>query len=115
MSRVYYNKLVRDGIPEKISENGDECETRVIKDELEFKQELLKKVAEEANELSRTGSRQEFLKEYTDLMIVLDALTKLEDISEAEVQISMKENLLRKGGFDNRLFLYWSSDSTYKQ
>ena len=38
-------------------------------------QELLKKVVEEAGGLARSRSREDFLREYADLMVVLDALT----------------------------------------
>lgn len=111
--RVYYNKLIRDAIPEKIRKNGDDFEVRTIRDDDEFQQELLKKVAEEAEALSRVRSRQEFLDEYADLMVVLDELTKIEDVSEAEIKTAMEENLKKKGGFHKRLFLHWSSDSDY--
>lgn len=44
-NRVYYNKLVRDGIKEKIEKKGEACEVRMIVEVQEFQQELLKKVA----------------------------------------------------------------------
>lgn len=71
MKKVYYNKLVRDGIKEKIERLGEECSVRVIVDEAEFEQELLKKVMEEANALAHVRNREEFLAEYCDLMVVL--------------------------------------------
>lgn len=114
MQRVYYNKLIRDGIPDKINNNGEECSTRTIQDDNEFQQELLKKVAEEAGALSRVRNREEFLDEYADLMVVLDALTDLENVSEAEIKTAIAENLEKKGGFKERLYLYWSTDAGYK-
>ncbi len=114
MSRVYYNKLVRDGIPKKIEAEGSEYETRSIHDTVEFQQELLKKVVEEAGELSRARVREEFLDEYTDLMVVLDTLITLQNITEIEIMAARQENTKRKGAFDAQLFLHWSSDSEYK-
>jgi predicted house-cleaning noncanonical NTP pyrophosphatase (MazG superfamily) len=111
--KIFYNKLIRDGIPQKIKDNGGEFEMRTLKDDAEFQQELLKKVAEEANALARVRSRDEFLGEYADLMIVLDEIARLLEFSEADVKLALEENLKKKGGFKERLFLHWSSDDTY--
>lgn len=112
--RVFYNKLVRDVIKEKIEKKGEACSVRVISDDSEFEQELLKKVTEEASALSRTRSREEFLDEYADLMVVLDSLTKLMEFSVADIELAIKENVARKGLYNQRHFLYWSEDSDYK-
>jgi len=114
MARVYYNKLVRDRIREKIEGKGESCEVRVIEDESEFQQELLKKVVEEADALAKARSREEFLSEYADLMAVLDALTSLLEFSEADIKTAISENMEKKGGFKSRHFLHWSEDSGYK-
>lgn len=112
--RVFYNKLIRDGIPDKIAKNGEEFEVRTLSDDQEFEQELLKKVNEEAGALSHVRTREDFLAEYADLMVVLDALTKHLEFSEADIKLALEENMMKKGGFAKRLFLLWSSDSAYK-
>lgn len=114
MKRVYYNKLVRDRIKEKIEKKGEHTEVRVIEDTDEFQQELFKKITEEATALSKVRSRGEFLDEYADLMVVLDALTDLLEISEADIKTALSENIERKGGFKERHFMLWSDDSDYK-
>jgi predicted house-cleaning noncanonical NTP pyrophosphatase (MazG superfamily) len=114
LNRVFYNKLIRDKIPEKILGKGSKCETRVLSDDQEFQQELLKKVAEEAGALSRVRGREDLLDEIADLLEVLDALKRLEGISEVELKQIRKNNVARKGGFAKRLFLHWSSDKDYK-
>jgi predicted house-cleaning noncanonical NTP pyrophosphatase (MazG superfamily) len=43
--KIYYNKLIRDRIPEKIAAAGADCEIRVLSD-AEFAEELVKKVEE---------------------------------------------------------------------
>lgn len=111
--RVYYNKLIRDRIPEKIEGKGEKCEVRTLKDDAEYQQELLKKVAEEAAALAAVRSREEFLDEYADLSVVLDALTTHLEFSEADIKTALAENMERKGGFTERLFLHWSDDSGY--
>ena len=112
--KVFYNKLIRDGIPQRITDKGESYDVRTIEDNSEFQQELLKKVREEADALSRVRSRGEFLGEYADLMVVLDALTDVLEFSEADIKTALEENRKEKGGFKERLFLNWSSDKGYK-
>jgi len=114
MSRVYYNKLVRDEIQKKILNNGEECEVRVLTDDAEYQQELLKKVKEEAEGVAHARTREEFLAEYCDLIVVLNALTAQLEISEADIQFEMAENVTKKGLYKNRYFLHWSSADKYK-
>ena len=112
--KIFYNKLVRDAIQEKIEKKGEQCEVRELVDDQEFQQELLKKVVEEATALSRVRSREEFLSEYADLMVVLDALTALMEFSEADVQVALQENVAKKGLYKKRHFLHWSEDVDYE-
>jgi len=114
MKKVYYNKLIRDGIKSKIEGNNEACEVRTIEDQDEFQQELLKKVVEESHALSRARSRKEFLEEYADLMVTLDALTALLEFSEADIKTSLEENVKKKGFYKERHFLHWSEAGNYK-
>lgn len=110
MSRIEYHKLVRDGIKNKIESKGESCEVRVIADDAEFEQELRKKILEEAQELSQSDSRESFLQEYADLMVVLDALTTLKEFSEADIKTAIEENVAKKGFYKNKHFLLWADD-----
>lgn len=112
--KIFYNKLVRDDIKGRIEAKGEACEIRVIEDDAEFEQELLKKVREEASSLAHTRSREEFLQEYADLMVVLDALTMQLGFSEADIKTAMTENVTLKGFYKSRHFLHWSEDGAYK-
>lgn len=114
ISRVYYNKLVRDNIPALIAVKREKYEIRQICDVQEFQQELFKKIKEEAGSLSMTRTKEEFLGEYTDLMIVLDTILKQLEISDEEVKQMMDSNLLRKGGYKHQNFLVWSEDVNYQ-
>jgi phosphoribosyl-ATP pyrophosphohydrolase len=87
---------------------------RVIEDDDEMEQELLKKIVEEAQGLAQSRSRDEFLSEYADLMVVLDALTAKMELSEADIKTAITENVAKKGLYKKRHFLYWSDDSGYK-
>ncbi|MFT7506874.1 MAG: putative house-cleaning noncanonical NTP pyrophosphatase (MazG superfamily) [Acidimicrobiales bacterium] len=113
MSKVFYNKLVRDKIKETIELKDEQCEVREITDENEFQQELLKKIREEATALSHVRTRTDFLDEYADLMVVLDALTATMGFSEADVQIAIEENVQKKGFYNSKHFLHWSDDKEY--
>jgi len=114
VKKIFYNKLVRDGIQEKIESKGEACEVRVIEDADELQQELLEKVIEEASALSRVNSRNEFLEEYADLMVALDALTALMEFSEADIRTALTENVAKKGLYKKKHFLHWSEGGTYK-
>jgi predicted house-cleaning noncanonical NTP pyrophosphatase (MazG superfamily) len=114
MSKVYYNKLIRDGIQDKIENKGETCEVREITDDAEFQQELFKKIREEATSLSHVRTRAEFLSEYADLMVVLDALTAQMGFSEADIQVAIEENVEAKGFYNKRHFLHWSDDAGYE-
>ena len=114
MTRVYYNKLIRDKIPAKIKDKGSDLETRVLSDE-EFEKELMNKVLEEASELTEAFSREELVSELGDVIDVLDEIKALKNISDEELSAAREESNARKGGFKERLFLVWSSDDNYKK
>lgn len=109
MDRVFYNKLIRDKIPDTITKTGGAFEVRTIEDDAEFEQELLKKVAEEGLALARVHTREEFLDEYADLAIVLQELMCAMGFTKEDEALAIARNLERKGGFADRLFLHWSS------
>lgn len=112
--KIYYNKLVRDKIKDIIEGKGESCEVRVITSEREFEQELMKKIVEEAIALSMARTRQDFLHEATDLMLVLETLNEHLKFSDEEIAAAMADNIERKGKYDNRHFLHWSEDKTYQ-
>ena len=114
ITRVYYNKLVRDNIPDMIRAKRVACEVVQITDIQEFQQELLKKIKEEAAALALVRSREDFLNEYADLMIVLNALMQQMEITPEEVSKAKANNYLKKGGFKHKYFLRWSEDVNYQ-
>jgi predicted house-cleaning noncanonical NTP pyrophosphatase (MazG superfamily) len=113
IARVYYNKLVRDRIPEKINSKGEQCEVRKITDDDEFQQELLKKIREEAASLAMARSKEAFLGEYVDLLMVIETLVEHLGITPDEITTAREENIAKKGGYAERHFLVWSDDIGY--
>lgn len=114
ITRVYYNKLVRDNIPAKIEAKHEECEIRKITDVQELQQELFKKIQEEASSLAMVRGKKKFLEEYSDLMVVLETLIKQLEISKEELIQARKDNLIKKGGYKHGYYLHWSADVDYR-
>ncbi len=113
MKKIYYYKLIRDRIPEKIRKKGGTSKTRVLKAR-EFERELLKKVEEEASALPRVRSRTALISELADVIDVLYEIKKVKKISDKEIAAAQWENFKRKGGFRKRLYLVWASDTGYR-
>ncbi len=110
--RIYYNKLVWDNVPDIIRAKGKDCEVRVLTDE-EFEIELLKKVEEEASALPETMSRQELIDELADIVTVLEYIKARRTITELEIADALERHVHKRGRFEKKLFLVWSSDSEY--
>jgi len=113
MGRIYYNKLIRDKIPEIIKGEGSEFEVCTLSDE-EYEKELLKKVKEEAEEVVAATTRDDIVKEISDVIDVIEEIKEFKQISEDEIESARKLMFEKKGGFKKRLFLIWSADDGYK-
>lgn len=98
-----YKKLVRDNIPEIIKCSGQTPIIRTLS-EVEYKEELEKKLYEECEEAidSNCSSR---IEELADIVEVVSALAKLEGESIDIVMQKAKEKRLNRGGFDKRIYL----------
>ena len=79
---IIYNKLVRDKIPNIIKEKGETPVVRVL-DEIEYKNELEKKLYEEYKEVIQ-ASGDDRLEELADMLEVIRALAKLENKGQCE-------------------------------
>lgn len=93
-----YTKLVRDRIPEILDRKGLPYEKRIA-DDLEYKNELIKKLKEEAEEFLVQGS----IEELADCIEVIDALKNLPEYARVlDVQKSKREE---RGGFEKRFIV----------
>lgn len=99
-----FNKLVRDKIPEIIKSNNEIPTTRVL-DDKEYKEELLRKLLEECNEVINASTKEETLEEIADTLEVLDSLIKLNNSSINEVRKIQDTKRTKRGGFEKRLYL----------
>ena len=100
---IIYNKLVRDKIPNIIKERGETPVVRVL-DEIEYKNELEKKLYEEYKEVIQ-ASGDDRLEELADMLEVIRALAKLEnkDLDDIMKIADMKSE--KRGAFKTKIFL----------
>jgi predicted house-cleaning noncanonical NTP pyrophosphatase (MazG superfamily) len=98
-----YRKLVRDRIPEIIQSNGHCPVTRVL-DEGSYRQALLAKLIEEAQEASH-ATADDLPGELTDVLEVLRALTATAGMSWPQLVALANDKRNRRGGFGRRIFL----------
>jgi predicted house-cleaning noncanonical NTP pyrophosphatase (MazG superfamily) len=101
-----YPKLVRDRIPEIIKiRTGTEPEQRILNDNEEFLDYLLKKVVEEATELQHSGEQNNLEEELADLLELIDTILLLKKKTMEEVTAIQKEKREKRGGFGKRILM----------
>ena len=101
-----YPKLIRDKIVEIIQANdGFTVPTRVLSDDVEFLEYLLKKVVEEAEELSQATSDSNLVEEIADVYEIIDAILKLKGIDHSNALTVQNEKREKRGGFEQRLLM----------
>jgi predicted house-cleaning noncanonical NTP pyrophosphatase (MazG superfamily) len=110
--KYYHQKLVRDLIPEIITKDGEEYETRVLS-EAEFEVELKKKLAEEAQELAGTPE-EKLPNELADVLELVKSIATHYKIPFIEIEKLQEEKREKRGGFAKRLFLVWSTKKAGK-
>ena len=110
MNRVFYQKLIRDKIPERMDENGAQYEIQTLT-ETAFEKALLQKLKEEAEEVIKSESKEESVKELADLLDVIEAIKEQKNISQTEIIEAQEKAFAQKGGFKKRLFLLWTEET----
>ena len=106
MSRIIYNKLIRDHIPEIIAKDGMKycIETMEL---AEFENGLLDKLMEEAKE-AHDADADHLIIELSDISEVIDAILKLKGVSRQVLEAEQKRRRFERGGFDKMLKLLWT-------
>lgn len=100
---TYYDKLVRDKIPEKIEKNGEIAITRTLNDD-EFKLYLEKKLLEEVKEVI-DGSEENKLEELADLYEVIITYARIYKINLEDIINQAKEKNNLRGSFNKKILL----------
>jgi len=99
-----FNKLVRDNIKDIIEKNGEIIYTKVL-DDKEYKNELNKKLLEEASEVINSKTKDELIEELAGLSEVILAIAKANDIIYEDIEKTREKKKEEKGGFDKKIFL----------
>ena len=99
-----YHKLVRDNIPNIIKENDEEPIYHTLNDE-EYWDALLRKDAEELEEVKETKSKDEVLKELGDKLELIKAMAEYLGFTLEDVIKQADKKRQTNGGFQKRLFL----------
>ncbi|MFA5994659.1 MAG: nucleoside triphosphate pyrophosphohydrolase [Parcubacteria group bacterium] len=101
-----YPKLDRDRVPEIIKEKtGKEAKTRILTDDVEYLEFLLKKMEEEAYELAHAEGRYHLAEEMADVLEVMDALLEINGLSWEEIKKIKQEKAKKRGGFKKRILM----------
>jgi len=103
MAKIY-NKLVRDRIPEIIEKDGEVPFVRIL-DDAEYREELKKKLREEAEELILAKDNDELIKEIGDVLEVLEFIEKSFGLDKEEILKIKEERKQKRGGFEKKIFL----------
>ncbi len=93
-------KLVRDGIPDLMLQNGQTPHTRIL-DDMEYRKELENKLQEEVEEYLM-GKNEE---ELADILEVLDAIIEENHFSWENILEIKRAKKESRGGFKKKIFL----------
>jgi predicted house-cleaning noncanonical NTP pyrophosphatase (MazG superfamily) len=96
---IPYDKLVRDKIPEIIKNSDRTPECRVLEEDEEYTQYLIRKLQEEILEFMENPC----VEELADIREVVDSLSGIQKFQEV-VSVQEKKRIER-GGFDRRILL----------
>ena len=98
---IYYNKAVRDKIPEIIKKDGYSCNVKTLSDE-DFLAELEKKLSEEITEYQNDKNPEEL----ADILEVIFRIAQLKGIPKEELEKTRIKKSEERGGFEENLFLF---------
>ncbi len=104
MERKIFNKLVRDKIPEMLDKNGGETETEILDNE-KYIGCLFNKLKEECEEVITADSKENLAEELADLLEVMNAVAKTNNIDFTEIENIRTAKKEKRGGFDRKIFL----------
>lgn len=95
-----YNKLVRDRIIEIIESEGRKTTYKIL-DDIEYRQELNKKLQEEVQEYIEDNN----VEELADIVEVIYGILNSMEISREEFEQVRKNKEEKRGAFEKRIYL----------
>lgn len=102
MSKIVYDKLVRDRIPEIIKDSGKELETSVLST-ADYLAKLDEKLLEECDEYMESKT----IEELADMLEVINAITLARGYSLEELEEVRRSKAISNGAFENRVLLHY--------
>ena len=100
-SKIVYNKLVRDKIPEIIEKEGKTPKITIIQDLDEYHHALALKIVEEGKEYLETKD----VREIVDILEVIDALLEIHGLSFDNIRLLKQKKKEQRGAFEKRIKL----------
>jgi predicted house-cleaning noncanonical NTP pyrophosphatase (MazG superfamily) len=100
----FYNKLVRDRIPEVIESKGKKFSTKILNNE-EYITELKKKIFEELEEYVQTDNDEDAVEELADILEIINAITEFHGYPIEKVEEVRKIKAENRGGFKRKIYL----------
>jgi len=97
---IYYDKAIRDKIPEIIQKDGYSCNVKTLSDE-EFLVEIEKKLSEEVKEYQSNHD----VTELADILEVVYRIAQLKGTSKEQLEKLRIKKAQDRGAFDENLFL----------
>lgn len=97
---IWYNKLVRDRIPEIIEASGKTCKTEILSDE-----EYLKMLDLKLGEELAGYHKDQNIEELADLIEVIYAAAKAHGYTLEELEKIRAEKAAKRGGFEKKILL----------
>ncbi len=97
---IYYDKLVRDKIPEIIEASGKKCVIEIADDET-YEQKLEEKLQEELDEYLETKD----IVELADLVEVVRALVEARGMTWEDLEALQERKREERGGFSQQVIL----------
>ena len=104
MSKIIYNKLIRDNIPEIIEKTNKPFQTHIL-NEQEYITYLKEKLFEETKEVEEASTKEDMIGELADVLEIVDALASQYEITPKELQEKKDKKAAKNGKFDKKLFL----------
>ena len=101
MVRTYYNKLVRDKIPDIIKQQGNHPEYHTVHDKVEYCHALREKILEEAIELKESQNINELI----DILEAAYCLIDAENLEFTKIEELRKKKNIERGSFIKRIIL----------
>lgn len=106
MAKHYFNKLVRDKIPQIIDARGGSYKIKKVSTKISLTL-LKKKLIEESKEVL-VAKKDEVLNELCDVLQILVSISELEKIKFQDIQKKMKGKEKTNGAYKDGVFLIWS-------